>query len=207
MQRGRSSGGRRTRRAVLAGVAGTAAAGLAGCLQDNGRLPAPIRGDPEADVTVMAFEDFACPHCRTYSLEVVPELADDYIEPGVVRYEFHDFPIPVADPTSWRAANAAREAQERGGDATFWEYERLLFENQDRLGLGTFADLATELDLDGQAVRDAAANEKHMNTVQADRKMGQTEGVEGTPTVFVDGEIVRPTAEAIGDAIQQARSG
>jgi protein-disulfide isomerase len=175
-------------------------------MQDNGRLPAPVRGDPEADVTVMAFEDYACPHCRDYSLEVVPELASQYMEPGIIRYEFRDFPIPVAEPTSWRAANAAREAQDRAGDATFWEYEKLLFENQNRLGPDTFAGIANELDLDGEAVRDAAVNEKHTNTVQADRNMGQNMGVEGTPTVFVDGNAVRPTAEAIGDAIEQARS-
>ena len=197
--------GTASRRAVLAGVAATAA-GVAGCLQDNGRLPAPIRGDPEADVTVMAFEDFACPHCREYSLTVVPELAEEYLEPGVVRYEFHDFPIPVADPLSWQAASAAREAQKRGGDGTFWEYERLLFRNQDALGPPTFESLGTELDLDGDAVREAAVDEEHRDTIEADREMGRKEGVEGTPAVFVDGELVDPTVDAIGSAIDDARS-
>lgn len=206
MQRGRWTDSRPNRRALLSGIAATAAVGAAGCLQDNGRLPAPIRGDPEADVTVMAFEDFACPHCRNYSLNEVPKLASAYIDPGTIRYEFHDFPIPVAEPTSWRAANAAREVQERGGDGTFWEYEKRLFEEQSRLGPGTFASIATELDLDGEAVEKAAVNEKHTNTVKADRKMGQNMGVEGTPTVFVDGKAVRPTADAIGEAIDRARS-
>lgn len=205
MNGGRWTDGRTSRRAVLSGLAATATLG-AGCLQDNGRLPAPVRGDPDADVTVMAFEDFACPHCRDYSLGEVPQIAEAYIDPGIIRYEFHDFPIPVADPTSWRAANAAREAQDRGGDSVFWEYEKRLFENQERLGPNTFAAIASELDLDGEAVRTAAVEERHMNTVQADRKIGQDRGVEGTPTVFVDGNAVRPTAEAIGEAIEQARS-
>lgn len=207
MNRGHGAAQRTTsRRAMLAGVVATAAAGVAGCLQDNGRLPAPVRGDPDADVTVMAFEDFACPHCREYSLSVVPELAEEYFEPGVVRYEFHDFPIPVADPLSWQAACAAREAQKRGGDGTFWEYERLLFRNQSELGPPTFEAIGNELDLDGDAVREAAVEEAHRDTVEADRVMGQNEGVEGTPAVFVDGKLVEPTADAIGSAIEDARS-
>jgi protein-disulfide isomerase len=206
MNGGRWSDAGTSRRTVLAGLATTATMG-AGCLQSNGRLPAPVRGDPDADVTVMAFEDYACPHCRTYSLGEVPQIAEAYMDPGIIRYEFHDFPIPVADPTSWRAANAAREAQDRGGDSVFWEYQKQLFENQARLGPDTFAGIANDMDLDGGAVRKAAVNEQHTNTVQADRKMGQDLGVEGTPTVVVDGEAVRPTAEAISDAIERARSG
>jgi len=195
-----------SRRAVLSGVAAGVLAGTAGCLQDNGRLPAPVRGDPSADVTVLAFEDFACPHCREYSLTVVPQLAPDYFDPGVVRYEFHDFPIPVADPLSWQAASAAREAQKRGGDGTFWEYERLLFRNQDELGPPTFEALGTELDLDGDAVREAAVDEEHRDTVEADKEMGRDRGVDGTPAVFVGGEAVEPTVDAISDAIEEARS-
>jgi len=45
-----------------------------------------------------------------------------------------------------------------------------------------------------------------MSTVEADREQGRNMGVGGTPAVFVDGNQVRPTAEAIGSAIEAARS-
>ncbi|MFB6256669.1 MAG: thioredoxin domain-containing protein [Haloplanus sp.] len=123
----------RTRRAYLAAAAGLGLGATAGCLGGSsggangctiedeptvGELPAPTLGSSDAGVTVMAFEDFACPHCATYSLEVFPQLRSEYVEPGVVRHEFHDFPIPVDETWSWQAASAARGVQDETDDAT-----------------------------------------------------------------------------------------
>jgi protein-disulfide isomerase len=215
--------GATTRRSLLTGLAAGATVGLAGCLGSGsggsggngggtgtgggGQLPTPVKGDPGADVRVIVFEDYACPHCRDFSLNVVPQLDSEYIEPGTIRYEFHDFPIPVDEAVSWEAACAARAVQASEGDAAFFEYARALFENQSSLGPATYEQLASDMGLDGTAIRESAVNREHEATVRADRQLGQEAGVQGTPTVVVGQQGVRPTYEAISSAIDGQLSG
>ncbi|MEF8812785.1 MAG: thioredoxin domain-containing protein [Halovenus sp.] len=207
----------RTRREVLAGVAAGSAV-LAGCLGGDGDgddgepsgsgddsdagddSPAdgsdvPVRGDPEATVALAVYEDYACPHCRDYVLNGSPELVEAYVEPGDIRYEHRDLPIPVADPESWEAASAAREMLARAGHDAFWDYAKRLYEEQSRLGTDTpelYAELATAIDdsVDGAAVRAAGVDRAHDDAVQADRERAVDLGAEGTPTFVLDGEIV-----------------
>jgi len=218
---------RSSRRSFVAGGVALAT-GIAGCLSGGGEstpssdigtiaesttpgseqpLPSPVAGDPDADVTVAAFEDYACGHCGTYSLQVFPRLANEYLEPGTVRYEFHDFPIPVNETVSWQAANAARAVQVAAGSQAYFEYSEALFENQSSLGPETYASLADEVGVDGATVREAATGRTYDPTVRGDRERGVNRGVSATPTVYVDGNAVsEPTYDAISAAIDDARN-
>ncbi|MFB6069313.1 MAG: DsbA family protein [Halobacterium sp.] len=206
-----------TRRAYLAGVAG--AVGLAGCLGGgssgaNGceiddepvveSLPSPVLGDPDADVTVMVFEDFACPHCATFSLEVLPRLRESYTDPGTIRYEHHDLPIPVDEKWSWKAASAARGVQDEVDDDAFFEFAHALFENQGDYSMSLVTDLANEAGAPGCAIQADAVNETYRPVVEADRQYAVELGADGTPAAYVNGESVDPTYGAIADAIDAA---
>ncbi|WP_277541277.1 DsbA family protein [Haloarcula laminariae] len=173
----------------------------------EGALPSPVAGDPEADVTVAAYEDYACPHCATYSLDVFPQLASEYLEPGRIRYEFHDFPSPVDETVSWQAASAARAVQVEAGSQAYFEYSESLFGDQSNLGPDRYASLAEEVDVDGETVRQAATEERYSETVTADKQGGLDSGVSGTPTVFVNGSQVEwqeIAYEPLKDAIESA---
>lgn len=166
-------------------------------------LSAPVLGDPDASVTVMAFEDHRCPHCQTYSLEYFPEIRSEYVEPGDVRYEFHD--LPVVNNESWRSASAARAVQDTVGNDAFWAYSKSLFENQGSLGPDTYASLAEEVDADPDTVRTAAVEESYRPTVEADRQRGIDMGARSTPTIVVDGQLLDSyEVEAVSSAIDDA---
>lgn len=173
-------------------------------------LPSPVAGDPEADVTVAVFEDYACPHCGTFAVEVFPQLAGDYLEDGTIRYEFHDFPIPVDSDVSRDAANAARAVQAAAGPQAYFTYSERLFRNQSKLRPSAYAALTEGLDVDGETVRTAAAERTYDETISADKQRGLDRGVRGTPTVFVNGESVRfrqeIAYEPVKDAIEAARN-
>lgn len=207
------------RRTFLSGSATAVSLATAGCLgggqqeqtlntpetatgtSASDTLPRPFRGDSNADVRVLVFEDYACPHCRDYSLEVAPEIISNYADPGDIRYEFYDFPIPVDGTVSWEAAFAARAVQASEGQDAFFEYSKALFEAQENLGPKTYERLANDAGFDGAAVRKAARDRKYEPTVEADRQYGQQAGVQGTPTVAVNRQVVKPTVSAISDAI------
>lgn len=223
-----------TRRQVLVAVGATGALGLAGCTgggstptadgqgtsgdgtrtgsgdgggTPTGRLSPPVKGDPEADVTLAVYEDFACPHCRDYDANGYPVLAEEFVETGRIRYEHRDLPIPVLEPESFEAANAARAVQDRHGNGAFWDYADALFSNQGALGSETpalYADLAADLGYDGEAVRADAVNRAYTDTVTGDRQRGIDAGVEGTPGFVVNGDVV---TSGFGDStVQTVRS-
>ena len=230
-----------TRRRVLAAAGITGVVGLAGCTGggptpttggqggggdgnsdggDNGtgsggtptgRLSPPVRGDPEADVTLAVYEDFACPHCRDYGENGYPELAEAFVGTGRIRYEHRDLPIPVLDPESFGAANAARAVQDRHGREAFWTYADALFANQGALGSetpGLYAEVAVELDYEGEPVRTDAVDRAYTDTVMSDRQRGIDAGVEGTPGFVVNGEVVTSgfgdsTVETVRSAIEE----
>ncbi len=157
-------------------------------------------------MTVAVYEDFACPHCQSYNAEILPEIESEYIEPGTIRYEHHDFPLPVDDPQSYYAANAARAVQDRAGDEQFWTYAGLLFENQSSLGGDRYASLADEVGVDSDQVRTAATSRVYRNTVMGGREQGEERGVTGTPGVLVDGNVLSGYSfDAISSAIESAR--
>lgn len=178
------------------------------------RLPAPVTGDADADVTLAVFEDYACPHCADYNAEGFPEIDDAYVASGRIRYEHRDLPIPVADPGSWQAANAARAVQHRHGDESFWPYAAALFENSSAIaadGPALFASLADDQGYDGDAIRAAGVERVYRQTVRGDRQDAVDLGAEGTPTFVVNGEIVTSgfgsgTVETVTSALDGALS-
>ncbi|MDS0293055.1 thioredoxin domain-containing protein [Halogeometricum luteum] len=199
---------RTTRRAYLA-AAGGAVAATAGCLGGSGTagmadlscdvgqldqvnsLPRPSLGPDDAPVTVDAYEDYACPHCATYSLNVFPKIRENYIDGGDVRYRFFDFPLPVSEQWSWGGAVAARAVQDRADAEAFFEYGKTLFERQDELtsdGFSVVHDAAEEFDVNGCEVAASVDQETYRPVVESDRERAVDAGYQSTPTIVVNGE-------------------
>ncbi|WP_396612927.1 DsbA family protein [Haloferax sp. S1W] len=224
-----------TRRRFLATTAGAAMLGTAGCLGGGGSqsdqgalsslgcdiaerdpvdsLPTPTMGPDDASVVVDVWEDFACPHCATFSLDVLPKLESEYVSEGIVQYRHHDFPIPVGKWWSWKGASAARAAQDEADDETFFEFAHALFENQSSFGggkreasLSTVRDLASDVGLDGCSVASAASRGRYRPLLDSQRKDAvENRGLEGTPTVLVNGEQVAHGWKDLKSAIENAR--
>lgn len=206
---------RLTRRRALALAGGVAVGSLAGCFglgdapdpsgESVESLPTPVQGDPESSVTVAVYEDFSCPHCRDFHLNVYPDVVSEFVDTQRVRYEHHDFPIPVDEQWSWAVAGAARAVQDEVGDQAFFEYAALAFEEQGSYSMDVLAELAGQVDADAEAVRSAAENDTYAPVLEADRSEGQDRGVSGTPTVFVDDERVDlDSGDGQFDAIRSA---
>lgn len=193
------------RRTYLVALGGGVAGGLAGCLGGGGEpeLPAPVRGDPDAPVLVQSWEDFRCPHCRTFHLQTLPRIVSEYVEPGRARVERHDFPIPL-DEWSWSLATAGRSVQARQGDGAFWTFTDYVYQHQSEASVGVVSAAASEAGADPGAVRNEMQEGTYRDVVEADRRQGRDNGVDGTPAVFVDGEPVPGTYSRIASAIENA---
>ncbi|WP_114964825.1 DsbA family protein [Alkalilacustris brevis] len=70
---------------VLPGVA-DAQTPANGAAPDFERVPDMVRGDPDAPVEVIEYASLTCPHCANFHRNVYPQLVENYIEPGLVRF-------------------------------------------------------------------------------------------------------------------------
>lgn len=167
---------------------------LAGCLgsDEDGASEVPALGAEDAAVTLEVYTDFACGVCAAYDEQYFEDIQTQYVEPGNVRYEHRDFIIPVADPGSWQAASAAREVLTEYGSQEFWEFKTRLLERYDEISAGpaVYGEIAEQMDLDSDGIVAAAEDRVHESDVEADDTRGQVNGVQGTPSFVVDGELI-----------------
>jgi protein-disulfide isomerase len=170
-------------------------------------------GDPNAPVLVEVFEDFQCPACRTYSSDVEPQLVENYVATGKIRYVFRHYPFlddRSVTKESDQAANASMCAAEQ---SKFWEYHDFLFANWNSENAGAFSDkrlvaFAEALGLDMARFNDCFDENRYEEDIQKDFTDGTQKGVTGTPSVYVNGQIVKPgfvpSFEEIAQVIEAA---
>jgi len=182
------------RRELLLGAGAGAAVALAGCTNSTpgGANNVPVKGNPDAAVTLEVYEDLGCPACRSYAQDMFPSIQSRYLDDGRIRYEHHDF--IVTGPPSRQAASAAREVFDQEDDDGFWSFTAAVFDNQDRLqsqAPGLFSELAGNLGFDDpSAVATAGRNLAYDSAVESDMNRGRNLGVERTPSFVVDGSLV-----------------
>ena len=167
----------------------------------------PSIGNENAAVKVAVFEDFKCPVCKRFEDTVFPKLKADYIDTG--KIEFYFFNFAFIGPDSTTAAIATECVYEQDEDA-FWEYQKLVFDNQgdERTQWATkslLVDLANQVsEVDVAKLEECISSGKYDQEVRDDKNMGVSVGVQGTPTVYVDGQPVRASLDynAIKSAIE-----
>ena len=138
-----------------------------------------------------------------------PKLYKEYVEDGTLRIEWRDFPYRGRE--SVNAAVAARSAQAQG---KFWEYHDLLYEEQaSGYSDENLLSYAKEAGLDTQRFEDDYESARYAGLVQADFQRGQSIGVNGTPTFFINDQVLvglQPLGvfeSAIEDARREAEGG
>ncbi|MEP7125009.1 MAG: thioredoxin domain-containing protein [Byssovorax sp.] len=144
----------------------------------------PTRGSATAPVTVVVFSDFQCPFCSRAE-STVKEIEAAY--PGKIRVVFKNSPLPFHDHARL-AAKATLAANEQG---KFWEYHDALFAHQHDLDRASLERYAGDLGLDLRRFRAALDDARLDLAVEADITEAHRLEVQGTPTFFVNGRIVR----------------
>lgn len=139
-------------------------------------------GSADAPVEIVEFADFQCPFCgklEPVMKRIVARFGDR------VRVVWKDFPLSSIHEHAQAAAVAARCAAEQGA---FWKYHDLLFNNQEALSLQHLREYARDISLDSTLFDQCVVEPAASVGVQADIEEGTLRGVEGTPTVFINGE-------------------
>jgi protein-disulfide isomerase len=143
-----------------------------------------ILGNTNAPVTLLEYGDFQCPYCG--SAYPILKRVKERLGPRL-RFVFRQFPLGEIHPNAVHAAEASEAAAAQGGPAAFWAMHDLLFERQRRLDDSSLERYAVEAGVPEGVVRDALAAGTYTDVVRKSFSAGVRSGVNGTPTLFIDG--------------------
>src|SRR5438067_8875253 len=149
---------------------------------------APVKGDPEAKVTIVEFSDFQCPFCG----RAIPALKQVESRYGKdIRFAFKHNPLPMHPDAPY----AARATIAAGKQGKFWQMHDKLFEaniagTQNGLKRDAIDAMARDLGLDiDRFHRDADAQDAK-DHVEADQAQARALGATGTPYFYVNGQRI-----------------
>jgi protein-disulfide isomerase len=144
-------------------------------------------GDVDAPVMMIEWSDFQCPFCASFALDTMPELIDEYVEDGTLRFEWRDFPVLGED--SMTAAMAGRAAAEQ--DAFFEMHDEIFAREWERnageLSVESLTEIAGELGLDTERFAQDMQDPDLERAVRDDLQLGQQIGFTGTPAFVING--------------------
>lgn len=143
----------------------------------------PMKGNQDAPIIMIEFSDFECPFCKRFFDVTMPQLMQNWINTGKVRFYYMHFPLNFhakAEPS----ARASYCAQKQG---KFWEYHDKLFQNLQSIQNNEdgYAKLAEELGLNVQEFRECYNSQEASSKVQRDMVESMNQGVSGTPSFLV----------------------
>ncbi len=159
---------------------------------------APRMGPADAKATVVEFSDFECPFCRRADAPLM-RLQKHYN--FALYYKF--FPLKIAHPNAEGAARAGWAAHQQG---KFWELAAAMYDAE-ALDWPAVQKLAQGKGLDMKKFLEDFNSAKSKEFVEADVKAGDTAGVDGTPTFFVNGrkaESLTQVQDLVRDQLQAA---
>jgi len=170
-----------------------------------------VDGSPDAPVTIYEFSDYQCPFCLRFAQETKPQIDEQYIATGKVRFVYKDFPI---DSIHAQARLASEAAECAGAQDAYWPMHDSLFAGKDEWAdnldaAAVFKGYAAELGLDSAAFDSCLDDGIYSDEVQADLEEGQAAGVTGTPSFFINGQMLvgAQPFEVIAQAIENALDG
>lgn len=202
--------------AARSGGGGMATEPLEFSAEDAGALLERARGvsvgNDDAPVQMIVFSDYMCPACAHWAGRIEQMLKAEFVETGRVHYTYYDYPLGGSFVHTFVAARAARCAGDQG---RFWEYHDRLLGTQsawmysNSTPVNQFLQMGRDLNLDMQTFESCVRSDQHAEVVTANRLLGETLGVRGTPTIFINGrqlaewsdyDAVRAAVQAAGGA-------
>lgn len=153
---------------------------------------APVKGRADAPLTIVEFSDFQCPFCGRHFTQTMPQIVQEYIDTGKLKYVFRHFPLESIHPLAFKASEASECANEQD---KFWPMHDRLFGNQALLASPQLPGHAAALGLNAAAFEQCLSSEKHAAKIRRDMAEGQGMGVTGTPA-FLLGRTV-PGSQSI----------
>ena len=156
-------------------------------------------GPSDAKVTVEEYGDYQCPFCAQFHSQYQAQLVSDYITTNKsVKFIFKPFPFIDQNKGNRESHTTVEAAYCASDQKRFWDFHNALYDNQkpENSGFWTYDHLKAlgkALQLDTNTFNSCLDSSKYKNKASDDATAAQNRGVSGTPTFFVNNQLITYT--------------
>ena len=153
-----------------------------------------VKGNSDAKVTIVEYASFTCPHCATFHKEIFPQLREQYIDTGKVKFIYRE--VYFDAPGLWGGLLARCVSPEK-----YFGIVDLLYKKQSKWASGsTEKDILNELFSIGRQVgmEDEQINkcmqnkEKSLKMIDAYLENSKIDKITSTPSLVINGKLIKP---------------
>jgi protein-disulfide isomerase len=153
-----------------------------------------VKGNSDAKVTIVEYASFTCPHCATFHKEIFPQLREQYIDTGKVKFIYRE--VYFDAPGLWVGLLARCVGPEK-----YFGIVDLLYKKQSKWASGsTEKEILNELFSIGRQVgmEDEQINkcmqnkEKSLKMIDAYLENSKIDKITSTPSLVINGKLLKP---------------
>ena len=157
------------------------------------------KGEPAAKVAIIEYADFQCPFCRRFESQIYPNIRDNYIRTGKLKYFHRDMPLAFHQG-AMPAARAVHCASEQG---KFWEMHDSLLGDAASLSPADIDQRAGQLGMDVPKLDQCISSDRFSDIIQRSINEASAMQVSGTPTFIIgtldaDGNLMSVKKTVVG---------
>jgi protein-disulfide isomerase len=146
-----------------------------------------VLGKNDAPITVFEYASLTCPHCADFSTKTFPQVKKDWIDTGKVRWVYRDFPFDAVALKAHVIAHCGGPDKFYGFLDVFYAQQRNWAKPNVDESVAALSQLTKFGGVPEAQVKACLADTKLSTLVVSNRKSGDDNGVDSTPTFFING--------------------
>jgi protein-disulfide isomerase len=148
----------------------------------------PAKGPAKASITIVEFSDMQCPHCQ----KAAPVIDQLLAQEPEAQFVFQNFPLPAHN---WAEKAAGYvDCVGRASNDAVWKFIQKTFDEQANITAANVDEklkaIATASGANGDEIAACAVKADTKARVEASLALGKAVGVNGTPTLYINGRSV-----------------
>lgn len=153
---------------------------------------AMVIGSDDAVLTLVEYASVTCPGCRLFHENTFPRIKSDFVDTGLVRFEYRELPTPP-ERFAFAGFILARCAATDAGPQGYLAMIDALYRRQNDWVRGPNAaqelrNIAAQAGIDDQGFEDCFRRRDIREAIASNVDTARSTGVRGTPTFFIDGK-------------------
>ncbi len=151
-----------------------------------------VKGNPDADFTIVEYASFTCPHCASFHKEVLPHLIEKYVDTGEVKFIYRE--VYFDAPGLWAGLLARCTKKEK-----YFGIVDLLYKKQEKWASGSsekeilreLFSIGRQVGIEEDKINSCFKNKnKSLNLVDAYLKNSKSDKITSTPSLVVNGKLL-----------------